>query len=260
MFFNQYTAKSSNAHLQTQLGSYIFSRQRELIFDMLKPDAGERVLDIGCGTGNHLELFKEKWCQVTGLDPSAKSLDIAKSKLGSGVDLIVGQPEDIPFSDDEFDIVTVINTLETSFNPRKVISEAIRVCRGRVFIGFINNFSLAGTRQGLKELFGIPLSIYTRFYSLNEIRIMVGSLITNPEIKWGSVIYFPTFIYSFFEELEEMLPLTNNPLGAFTGLMFPVKYTYRTVQNPLIEPFNMNEKARRAAPGTARDMLQETQK
>ncbi len=260
MFFNQNTAKSPDAHLRNQLGRYIFSRQKELIFDMVKPEAGERVLDIGCGTGNQLELFKEKWCQVTGLDPSAKSLDIAKSKLGSAPDLIVGQPEDIPFSDDEFDIVTVINALETSLNPRKVITEAIRVCRGRVFIGFINNYSLAGTKQGLKELFGIPISTQSRFYSLNEIKLMVGSIIPNPEIKWGSVIYFPSFVYSFFEELEEMLPVINNPLGAFTGLVFPVKYTYRTVQNPLIEPFNINGKAHRAAPGTARDMLQETQK
>jgi SAM-dependent methyltransferase len=260
MFFNQYTAKSPDAHLRTELGRYIFSRQKELIFDMVKPDAGERVLDIGCGTGNHLQLFKEKWCQVTGLDPNAKSLDIAKNKLGSGVDLIIGQPEDIPFSDDEFDIVTIINALETSLNPRKVISEAIRVCRGRLFIGFINNYSLAGTKQRLKELFGIPISTQSHFYSLNEMKIMVGNIIDNPEIKWGSVIYFPAFVYSFFEELEEMLPLTNNPLGAFTGLVFPVKYTYRTVQNPLIEPFKINGKARRAAPETARDMLQETQK
>ncbi len=260
MFFNQNTAKSPDTHLRTQLGRYIFSRQRELIFDMVKPDAGERVLDIGCGTGNHLELFKEKCCQITGLDTSAKSLDIAKNKLGSAADLIVGQPEDIPFSDDEFDIVTVITALETSFNPRKVITEAIRVCRGRVFIGFINNYSLAGTRQRLKELFGIPISTQSRFYSLNEIKLMVGNIIVNPEIKCGSVIYFPAFVYSFFEELEEMLPVINNPLGAFTGLVFPVKYTYRTVQNPLIEPFNIKGKARRAAPGTARDMLQETQK
>ncbi|MBN1473488.1 MAG: methyltransferase domain-containing protein [Syntrophaceae bacterium] len=260
MVFNQNTAKSPDAHLQAQVGRYLFSRQRELIFEMVKPEAGERVLDIGCGTGNHLRLFKEKWCQVTGLDPSAKSINIAINKLGHGVDLIVGQPEDIPFSDDEFDIVTVINALETSYNPRKVISEAIRVCRGRVFIGFINNYSLAGTRQKLKELFGMPLSTQTRFYSINEIKLMVGSIIANPEIKWGSVIYFPAFVYSFFEELEEMLPVINNPLGAFTGLIFPVKYTYRTVQHPLIEPFNIKEKARRPAPGTARDMLQETQK
>jgi len=260
MVFDQKMAQLSEQRLEASLGRYIFSRQKELILDLVAPHAGERVLDVSCGTGNHLQFFREKWCSVTGIDPCAETLNIARSKLGEDAELLVGNAEDIPFSDDEFDIVTLINILEIANNPQKVIAEAIRVCRGRVFIGFLNNYSFAGTKQRLKELFGFPLSQKIRFFSLNEIKIMVGSLIGDVAVKWGSVIYFPGIVYAFFEELEELFPLEKNPLGAFAGLTFPVKYTYRTVQSPIMESFKLNAEAQASAPGAVRNMLQENHK
>jgi ubiquinone/menaquinone biosynthesis C-methylase UbiE len=260
MVFDQNTANLPRKNLKSAFGQYIFSRQKELILYLVAPCSGERILDVNCDTGDHLQIFKEKWCSVTGINPSAQILQKVKNKLGADTEIVTGKADDLPFSDNEFDIVTLINVLETAKNPQKVLSEAIRVCRGRVFIGFLNNLTLAGTKQKLKELFGLPLSQEIRFFRLNEIKLMVEGTIGNTKIKWGSVLYFPAFVYSFFEELEEMLPLENNPLGAFTGLVVPVKYTFQTVQTPLMESFNMNRKAQRAAPGTARDMVQEMQK
>jgi len=234
--------------------SFLFRRQAELILDLIKPHAGERVLIIGCGRNDYLPLFKEKWCSVTALDSSAEPLKAIRQGLPA--DVVRGEAEDLPFSDDEFDIVMMINFLETSRNSHQVIREAIRVCRGRIFIGFLNGFSLAGTRQKLKQLFGFPLREDIRFYRLAEIKQIVGRMIANPEFTWGSVIYFPRFVYSFFEELEEALPLRNNPLGAFIGVVFPVKCTYRTVQNPIMKSFSVNRSAQSAVPG----FLQETPK
>lgn len=260
MVFDQKKAQLSEQRLETLLGRYIFSRQKELILDLVAPHTGERILDVGCGTGNHLEFFRGKWCSITGIDQSEEMLKIARVKLGSSAELILGQADDLPFSDNEFDIVTLINVLEMANNPRKVVAEAIRVCRGRVFIGFLNNFSFAGTKQRLKELFGFPLSQKIRFFSLNEIKIMVVGLIGDVAVKWGSVIYFPGIVYGFSEELEELFPLEKNPLGAFAGLTFPVKYTYRTVQNPIMESFKLNAEAQTTVPEAVRNMLQETHK
>jgi SAM-dependent methyltransferase len=187
-------------------------------------------------------------------------LKIARAKHGDHAELILAQAEDIPFSDNEFDIVTIINVLETANDPQKVIAEAIRVCSGRVFIGFLNSYSFAGTKQRLKEISGFPISQKIHFFSLNEIRTMVRSLIGDTDIKWGSVIYFPGIVYDFFEELEEAFPLEKNPLGAFVGLAFPVKYTYRTAQNPIMESFELKANARRTVPETVRGMLRQADK
>jgi SAM-dependent methyltransferase len=180
--------------------------------------------------------------------------------VGEGIELRLGKAEDLPFSDDEFDIVTVINTLETTQSPQKAVAEAIRVCRGRVFIGFLNKYSFAGTRQRLKEIFGFSLAEKIRFFSIEEIKEMAGSLIGKQTIKWGSVIYFPTIVYDMSTELEELVPLMKNPLGAFVGITFPVKYTYRTAQNPIMESYQLKADAQVTAPEAVRGMLRETDK
>jgi SAM-dependent methyltransferase len=187
-------------------------------------------------------------------------LKIARAKHGDHAELILAQAEDIPFSDNEFDIVTIINVLETVNDPRKVIAEAIRVCSGRVFIGFLNSYSFAGTKQRLKEISGFPISQKIHFFSLNEIRTIVRSLIGDTDIKWGSVIYFPGIVYNFFEDLEESFPLEKNPFGAFVGLTFSVNYTYRTAQSPIMESFELNTKARDTAPEAVRGMLRQADK
>jgi SAM-dependent methyltransferase len=246
--------------LATVLGRYIFSRQKELILDLVAPRAGERMLGVDCGTGDYLQLFREKWCAVTGIDSSAEMLKIARDKLGDGTELILGKADDLPFSDNEFDIVTMVISLEFSTNPQKAITEAIRVSRSRVFIGFLNNFSFVGSRQRLKELFGLPLTSNVRFFSHDEIKSMVVSQIGSPSISWGSVIYFPTIVYDFFSELDEVFPLRNNPFGAFAGFSFPVKCTYLAAQSPIMESYELKAESPRAAPEAIRGMLREADK
>lgn len=246
-----------NKRVKTSLGQYIFSRQKELILELVDPHAGERVLDVGCGSGYYLQVFRDKWCSVTGIDCSAEMLEASRQKLGNNVELHLGSAEDLPFSDDEFDVVTIINALEIAPNPQKVIAEAIRVCRGRILICFLNKYSFVGSKQRIKEIFGFPLAKKIRFFSVKEIREMVGNLIGAPAIKWGSVIYFPAIIYDIFTELEELVPHVNNPLGAFVGLTFPVKYTYRTAQSPIVESYQIKGDAQVTAPEAIRGMLQE---
>ena len=260
MVFDQKAGKLFDQRLETVLGRYIFSRQKELILDLVAPRTGERVLGVDCGTGNYLQLFREKGCAVTGIDSSAEMLKVARNKLGAGTELISGKSDDLPFSDNEFDIVTLIASMELSCNPQKALAEAIRVCRGRVFVGFLNSYSLVGSQQRLKDLFGFPLTSNIRFFSHDEIKSMVASLIGSPSISCGSVIYFPAIVYNFFSELDELFPLRKNPFGAFAGLMFPVKYTYRTVQSPIMESYKLKAESQRTATEAIRGMLKDVNK
>lgn len=261
MFSVQTSSGFPERQLKIPRSNYIFSRQKELVLDLITPLAGERLLDVGCGTGSNLQIFSEKWCSLTGIDSSREKLEEARKKHGDRAEFIMAEPEDIPFSDNEFDIVTIINFLEIAGNPQKVVEEAVRVCRGRVFIGFLNNFSLFGTRQSLKETFGFNIARKMRFFSFPEIKNMVEDIAGDTIIKWGSVLYFPGVVYDFFEELEEMFPLRKNPFGAFIGMTFPVQYTYRTAQNPIVNSFKLNNaNARNAAPEVVRDMLRPSHK
>lgn len=257
MLFDPIQAASEEQWLLTELGSYLFSRQERLIMDLVAPATGETLLDVGCGTGNFLRVFQKARCVLTGIESSADALALARHKLGESCELVQGTADELPFSDNEFDVVTLINDLDTHDNPALVIAEAIRVSRNRVFIGFFNKHSLVGTAQSIRQLFGFPVNSTVRFFSIGEMQSIIHKSMATPSITWGSVVYFPRPVYSFFSELEEIFPIKKNPLGAFAGMIFPVRYTYRTAQNPIMNSFEMKAKAQSTAPEAIRGMLRQ---
>jgi len=57
-------------------------RWRGAMLDLLAPEPGETIADVGCGTGSFAVLLKQRFPQlsVTGIDPDAEALDIARDK------------------------------------------------------------------------------------------------------------------------------------------------------------------------------------
>ena len=71
------------------------------VVELLAPQAGERILDLGCGDGVLTEKLVELGCRVVGVDSSAQQIAAARAR---GLDAHVGSGEDLAF-DDEFDAV-----------------------------------------------------------------------------------------------------------------------------------------------------------
>jgi ubiquinone/menaquinone biosynthesis C-methylase UbiE len=250
--FPEEIARPYDAWRETPTGHYIDSREKSLILDLTQPRGGERLLDVGCGTGDHLWLFRRKGCDVTGVDPSAPMLDMARQKLGHKADFYLGRAEDLPFSDDEFDIVTLITSLEFTADPVQAIHEAIRVCRGRVFIGVLNKYSCIGITRRLSGCYRSSIYDHARFFSIGELATMIRRQLAGVRIRWGSVISLPYSWYGFARGLEESLPVMNNPLGAFLGLSFSVTFTQVTIQEPIRESTRLESKGRQPLPGVVR--------
>jgi len=250
VIFDEKTARSYEDWLKSPTGYYVDSREKKLILDLLAPKEGERVLDVGCKTGNHLFSLRRAGCNVTGIDSSPYMLDIARRKLGNRVDFHSGTPEDLPFSDNEFDIVTLIYCLEFVENPQKTIEEAIRVSSERVFIGFLNKYSLTTPQRKVKEIFHSSL----QNFGIWEIINMIKSNLSHTSIKWGSVIFFPLGWYPLASGLEECVPVTKNPFGSFIGLTFPVIYSHMTIQDPLKEALKTGAAGEQRMPGTAKEI------
>ena len=249
MIFDQEIANNYDRWFQTPQGQYISRREKDLIIDLVSPRRGERLLEVGCGTGEHLFLFQESGCDVTGIDPSAPMLAVARQKLGLKVELLPGKAEDLPFSDNEFDIAALILSLEFTDDPARAISEAIRVSRGRVFLGVLNKFSATSLQRRVGSLFHPSIYHTARFFHIGELTGMIRSFLPGADIRWGSVIFFPESWYGFGAPLEEALPVMKNPLGAFLGLSFSVNFTLRTVQNIIGDPFKIKANGRQPAQG-----------
>lgn len=67
------------------------------------------LLDLGCGCGFFLKEAKERGWQVSGVDPSEKSIAYARSLIGDNV--VCGTLDDVP-TDRRFDAITLINVLD----------------------------------------------------------------------------------------------------------------------------------------------------
>jgi len=67
--------------------------------DLLDPQRGERILDVGCGEGTLTKRIAERGATVTGIDDS---LDMIRAAHENGVDALVVDAADMNF-DEEFD-------------------------------------------------------------------------------------------------------------------------------------------------------------
>lgn len=71
---------------------------------MLPPQPGMSVLDVGCGTGTHLDVYRQAGCDLHGIDTSPAMLEIARRRLGDDADLRLGDATAMPFEDDSVDL------------------------------------------------------------------------------------------------------------------------------------------------------------
>lgn len=107
-------------------------------FAGVKP--GQKVLDVGCGTGVVALTARRVGAKVTGLDLTPELLARAKEHSGvTGFDDIAwreGDVEDLPFSDDEYDVV--LSQFGHMFAPRPevAIKEMLRVLKPGGTIAF----------------------------------------------------------------------------------------------------------------------------
>jgi len=69
---------------------------------------GERVLDLGCGTGNAALLAAEEGARVTGVDPAQRLLEVARARAasqGTEVQFLPGEAASVPLDDASVDVV-----------------------------------------------------------------------------------------------------------------------------------------------------------
>src|SRR5436190_7965343 len=90
---------------------------------------GERVLEIGCGTGCDLLQFAKHGARAVGIDITPEHLRLARERVGSRAAVTRAEATSLPFADHSFDYVYSHGVLHHIDRPRLVVDEIFRVLR-----------------------------------------------------------------------------------------------------------------------------------
>ena len=105
---------------------------------------GQRILEVGVGTGLSLPYFRSD-SEVTGIDVSTEMLAkaktrVARKRLTQVKALHVMDAEQTSFADDSFDAVLALYVASVVPNPARFAAEMRRVCRPGGAIVIVNHF------------------------------------------------------------------------------------------------------------------------
>ena len=116
---------------------------RKAVIEALQCKPGERVLEVGVGTGLSLDLYPPD-VRVTGIDVSREMLEkarrrVAKRKLSHVEALLEMDAEAMSFADASFDRIVAMYVLPVVPNPGRLLTELHRVSKPTGEIYLVNH-------------------------------------------------------------------------------------------------------------------------
>ena len=108
--------------------------------------SGKKILEVGCGKGRVARVFKSLGADIYGIDISDKLLEEAK-KIDSKR-FIKADAYNMPFPDDSFDVIYLLEVIEHLPDIERMFQEASRVLskKGKLIIVDRNILSLNNVR------------------------------------------------------------------------------------------------------------------
>jgi len=145
----------------------VFQPGRRAIVERMGCNPGERILEVGVGTGLSLPLYPQD-VRVVGIDISRPMLEqarvrLARIRVDSLAQLMVMDAENMAFADDSFDKVVAMYVASVVPDPGRLVDEMRRVCKpgGQIFM--VNHFHSRNLILGSVESLLAPLSKHLGF-------------------------------------------------------------------------------------------------
>ena len=233
LIFDRKSAEAYETWYRSGQGQELDRSLGTMLSRFLDPKWGDRVLDIGCGSGNHLLLLSRLGLDVSGVDASSHMIRRAKERLGTKCTLKLGTAEDLPFDDNEFDYAVLIHTLEFLDDPLPAIREAGRVARQKVLVGVMNTFSCEGVKRRIQGLFKESLFRHARFFNLWEMKSFLKTALGPVPLSWSSIPPMGGDPQPIHSKQTGLVSEKYLPFAFFLCLTATLVYTSRTQNMPL---------------------------
>jgi ubiquinone/menaquinone biosynthesis C-methylase UbiE len=205
----------------TREGMYTDDKEKELLINAMRFKRGERVLEIGCGTGRNVEYFTDLGLDATGVEPVDELVKIARQKSSIKKEQIIRAPYDqLPLGDNTFDNVVFMNTFAFAGDKEKALKEAFRVASKKVGIGFLNKYSLTNLLK-VKERRAVYQDAAP--FSGKEMEELAKKTLSGwekeREITVRYTLFLPIKIGYLVPFVDDVMEKTNLPFGDFGVLV-----------------------------------------
>lgn len=163
-----------DAWYHTPLGELVHALESEAILRLARVESGERVIDLGCGTGLYTLELSRRGAWVVGFDPSFEMLAVAREKLrraGQPVRFVCASAEALPIRTGAFDTMVAVTSLCFVQSPDQAIQEARRALRpdGRLVIGELNRSSIWAFWRRFKGMISDTIYNQAHFWGIREL-------------------------------------------------------------------------------------------
>lgn len=156
---------------------------------------GEKILDVGCGTGVYVDYLVSKGFDAYGLDFVSQFIKEAKkSKKGT---FVKGEAEKLPFRDHEFNTVILFNILEHG-DDEKLLGEAKRVAKKRILVIVPKEVDRRLEQSGVIFRHYLDKS-HLREYQMQDLENLAKNLgLKSTDIRPVHLLYNETIFLSLF--------------------------------------------------------------
>ncbi|WP_285693117.1 class I SAM-dependent methyltransferase [Actinomadura sp. NBRC 104412] len=157
----------------------------EAMLDAVGPCAGLRILDAGCGEGYLSRELASRGADVTGVDLAQGLIDAADAHPpveGGSVSYLRASVDELPFGDDQFDLVVCNHLFSHLRDPKDAIGEFARVLKsgGRLVVLTLHPcFYVENSEHG--AMTSVPADRYFRPRGIDQ-RFLVDGLRSPAEI------------------------------------------------------------------------------
>ncbi len=213
------SAASYDAWYQTEIGKTVDEVQKELVYSLLQPRRGQKLLEIGCGTGNYTLELVQRGLNVTAVDVSKNMLKRAEDKLqaaGLQARLIPADIQELHLPQGKFDAALAVAALEFLAEPASVLAKAYDALRpgGRLVVGIIA--ASPWSRLYEKEAKKDPDSVYNHAAFYTEAELL--GFLPKGERKSVTGLYFAPDFENFRRD-EALAVEKDPPPGVLPGFV-----------------------------------------